>query len=156
MSSTGDCVTIRGLNADPNHELKNLRKAAAVFAATKPGPFQKLYSAPLAKGMRTEMARLALARKIAATVKPASIARLPGGGSPPPKKPIPYEAGTNQSVSPRLVELVAGKTLCWGGGMGMLPIRSCHRYLFRTTLLAASAWLKSRFLPCFHSLVFIW
>jgi transposase len=61
-------VTIRGLNPNHNHDLKNLFKAAAVIASTKPGPFQEFYGALLAKGMRPEMARLTLARKIATTV----------------------------------------------------------------------------------------
>jgi len=56
----------RGLNKDYNHDLKNLFKGAAILATTKPGPFQEFYSALLAKGMRPEMARLTLARKIAA------------------------------------------------------------------------------------------
>jgi hypothetical protein len=34
----------------------------------KPGPFQEFYAALLAKGMRPEVARLALARKIATIV----------------------------------------------------------------------------------------
>ena len=37
-----------------------------MVASSKPGPFQEFYAALLAKGMRPEMARLTLARKIAA------------------------------------------------------------------------------------------
>jgi hypothetical protein len=37
-------------------------------ASSKPGPFQVFYTALLAKGMRPEMARLTLARKIATIV----------------------------------------------------------------------------------------
>ncbi len=59
-------VSIRGLNQNHNHDLKNLFKGAAIIAASKPGPFQEFYAARLAKGMRPEMARLTLARKIAA------------------------------------------------------------------------------------------
>jgi transposase len=59
-------VSIRGLNQNHNHDLKNLFKGAAIIAASKPGPFQEFYAALLAKGMRPEMARLTLARKIAA------------------------------------------------------------------------------------------
>ena len=58
-------VSIRGLNENCNHDLKNLFKGAAIVAATKPGPFQEFYAALLAKGIRPEMARLTLARKIA-------------------------------------------------------------------------------------------
>ena len=59
---------IRGLNKNCNHDLKNLFKGAAIIASSKPGPFQEFYAALLAKGMRVEMARLTLARKIAAIV----------------------------------------------------------------------------------------
>jgi hypothetical protein len=41
---------------------------AAVVASTKSGPFQEFHAALLAKGMRPEMARLTLARKIATIV----------------------------------------------------------------------------------------
>jgi len=59
---------IRGLNENCNHDLKNLLKGAAVVASSKPGPFQEFYTALLAKGIRPEMARLTLARKIATIV----------------------------------------------------------------------------------------
>jgi transposase len=58
-------ISVRGLNRDCNHDLKNLFKGAAIVASSKPGPFQEFYTALLAKGMRPEMARLTLARKIA-------------------------------------------------------------------------------------------
>jgi transposase len=61
-------VSVRGLNRDSNHDLKNLFKSAATIASVKPGPFQEFYAALLAKGMRPEMARLTLARKIATIV----------------------------------------------------------------------------------------
>ena len=61
-------VSLRGLNRNHNHELKNIFKGAAIIAATKPGPLQQLYAALVAKGMRPEMARLTLARKIAAII----------------------------------------------------------------------------------------
>jgi transposase len=57
--------SIRGLNRNCNHDLKNLFKGAAIVASSKPGPFQEFYTALLAKGIRPEMARLTLARKIA-------------------------------------------------------------------------------------------
>jgi transposase len=59
-------VSIRGLNRNHNHDLKNLFKSAATVAAVKPGPFQEFYDALVAQGIRPEMARLTLARKIAA------------------------------------------------------------------------------------------
>src|ERR1700756_158138 len=58
-------IEIRGLNRNCNHHLKNLFKGAAASASTHPGPFQEFYAALVAKGMRPEMARLTLARKIA-------------------------------------------------------------------------------------------
>jgi transposase len=66
LQRTRKQVSIRGLNENHNHELKNLFKGAAIVASSKPGPFQEFYAALLAKGMRPEMARLTLARKIAA------------------------------------------------------------------------------------------
>ena len=59
---------MRGLNRNHNHELKNIFKGAAIIAATKPGPLQQFYDELVAKGMRPEMARLTLARKIAAII----------------------------------------------------------------------------------------
>jgi transposase len=60
--------SIRGLNRNCNHDLKNLFKGAAIVASSKPGPFQEFYTALLSKGIRPEMARLTLARKIATIV----------------------------------------------------------------------------------------
>ena len=60
--------SIRGLNRNCNHDLKNLFKGAAIVASSKPGPLQEFYSALLSKGLRPEMARLTLARKIATIV----------------------------------------------------------------------------------------
>jgi transposase len=59
-------ISIRGLNRNCNHYLKNVFKGAAIVASSKPGPFQEFYTALLTKGIRPEMARLTLARKIAA------------------------------------------------------------------------------------------
>jgi len=59
---------VGGLNRNCNHDLKNLFKGAAVMASSKPGPFQEFFAALLATGMRPEMARLTLARKIATIV----------------------------------------------------------------------------------------
>jgi transposase len=57
---------IRGLNWNHNHELKNVFKAAATTASFSPGVFGEFYRRLLGKNMRPEMARLTLARKIAA------------------------------------------------------------------------------------------
>ncbi len=59
-------VAVRGLNKNHNHDLKNIFKGAAMRAAAVAGPFQDFYAALLAKGMKPPMARLTLARKIAA------------------------------------------------------------------------------------------
>jgi len=59
-------VWIRGLNLNHNHDLKNLFKSAAATASARPGPFRTFYEGLLAKGMVPAMARLTLARKIAA------------------------------------------------------------------------------------------
>lgn len=59
-------VFIRGLNVNHNHDLKNIFKAAATTASASPGPFRDFYENLLGKRMQPEMARLTLARKIAA------------------------------------------------------------------------------------------
>ena len=59
-------MTVRGLNDNHNRELKNLFKSAAVSASTRPGPLRDFYVARVEKGMRPTMARLTLARKLAA------------------------------------------------------------------------------------------
>src|SRR5438105_7152623 len=59
-------ITVRGLNRNHNHDLKNLLKGAAISAIQRPGPLQDFYAALVEKGMRPSMARLTLARKIAA------------------------------------------------------------------------------------------
>jgi hypothetical protein len=59
-------VAIRGLNANHNPDLKNLFKGAATRAAAVAGPFQEFYAALVARGMKPAMARITLARKIAA------------------------------------------------------------------------------------------
>jgi len=59
-------LAIRGLNRNHNHDLKNIFKGAAIRAAAVTGPFQEFYAALVARGMRPSMARLTLARKIAA------------------------------------------------------------------------------------------
>ena len=59
-------VALRGLNQNHNHDLKSIFKGAATKAGSATGPFHDFYSALLAKGMKPTMARLTLARKIAA------------------------------------------------------------------------------------------
>lgn len=57
---------IRGLNINHNHDLKNIFKGAATRAASTAGPFQDFYQACVARGVKPHLARLTLARKIAA------------------------------------------------------------------------------------------
>ena len=57
---------IRGLNQNHNHEMKEIFKGAATRASCGVGPFRDFYVALLEKGMKPEMARLTLSRKIAA------------------------------------------------------------------------------------------
>ena len=59
-------ITVRGLNANHNKDLKNLFKSAAISASTRPGPLRDFYVTRVEKGMRPTMARLTLARKLAA------------------------------------------------------------------------------------------
>src|SRR6266567_7138312 len=58
-------ISVRGLSDNYNRDLKNLFKSTA-SASTRPGPLRDFYLALLAKGMRPTMARLTMARKIAA------------------------------------------------------------------------------------------
>jgi transposase len=57
-------VSVQGLDFSHNHDLKDLFKSAAIQASTREGPFREFYDALVAKGMRPEMARLTLARKM--------------------------------------------------------------------------------------------
>jgi transposase len=57
---------VRGLNQNHNHEMKEIFKSTATSASRCGGPFGNFYAGLLAKGMKPEMARLTLARKIAA------------------------------------------------------------------------------------------
>jgi transposase len=57
---------LRGLNRNHNHEMKEIFKSTATRVSCGTGPFHDFYQALLAKGMKPEMARLTLARKIAA------------------------------------------------------------------------------------------
>ena len=59
-------VTLRGLNKNHNHDLKDIFKGAAMRVSTATGPLYDCYEALLAKGRKPTMARLTLARKIAA------------------------------------------------------------------------------------------
>jgi len=60
-------IQTRGLNEDYNRRLKSIFKSAAVHASGC-GAYKEYYEGLLQGGMREEMARLAVARKLAATV----------------------------------------------------------------------------------------
>lgn len=56
----------RGLNRNHNRVLKDIFKGAATAATSRPGPLQDFYHAMLARGMDKDIARVTLARKLAA------------------------------------------------------------------------------------------
>jgi transposase len=56
----------RGLNPNHNRVLKDVFKGAATAATARPGPLQDVYCGLLARGMRAPLARVTLARKLAA------------------------------------------------------------------------------------------
>jgi transposase len=58
----------RGLNRNHNPILKTVFKGAATSAIAKPGPLREHYEATLARGVKEELAKVTLARKIAAVV----------------------------------------------------------------------------------------
>ena len=56
----------RGLNRNHNHVLKDVFKGAATAATLRPGPLLDLYEGMITRGMRPELARVTLTRKLAA------------------------------------------------------------------------------------------
>ena len=56
----------RGLNRNHNHVVKEVFKGAATVAAVRAGEFREMYQELLARGMRAELARVTLTRKLAA------------------------------------------------------------------------------------------
>jgi len=59
-------TNVRGLNKNHNHDLKYLFKSMAIRASCCAGPLQDFYAARVARGIKPDMARLTLARKMAA------------------------------------------------------------------------------------------
>jgi transposase len=57
-------ISTRGLNKDHNPRMKQIFKSAAMKARVR-GPFAEYYSSLIARGMKPEVATIALARKIA-------------------------------------------------------------------------------------------
>lgn len=68
LEGTRKQLQVRGLNSNRNPHLKQLFKATALSASIQPGPFGEFYGVLLKKGIKAPMARLTLARKIAAIV----------------------------------------------------------------------------------------
>ena len=58
-------VATRGLNRNHNHQLKRVFKHAA-SGARHSGPFRAAYEARVSQGMEPAMARLTIARQLAA------------------------------------------------------------------------------------------
>ena len=58
--------TTRGLTRNHNPLLKSVFKGAATAAASKPGPLCDYYEASVARGVKEDLAKVTLARKIAA------------------------------------------------------------------------------------------
>ena len=56
----------RGLNRNHHRLLKDVFKGAATAATARPGPLQDFYRGMLARGLREELARVTLTRKLAA------------------------------------------------------------------------------------------
>jgi len=56
----------RGLNENHNRIVKDVFKGAATAATARPGPLQDFYRGMVERGMREELARVTLARKLAA------------------------------------------------------------------------------------------
>jgi transposase len=63
---SGRASQTRGLNTNYNRRLKEVFKSAATRACTR-GPYNEYYERLVGSGMRREMARLTVARKLAAT-----------------------------------------------------------------------------------------
>lgn len=61
-------VLVLGLNLNHHHDLKALFKDAAASVVAHPGPLRDFYATRVAQGMKPELARLTLARKIACLV----------------------------------------------------------------------------------------
>ena len=101
---------MRGLNDNHNNDLKNLFKAAAISASTRPGPLHDFYVARVEKGMRPTMARLSLARKLAAI----SLTIWKKGVQFDPQqlhdKQLEHLCGTG-FPSPRFSQVVGGRVL---------------------------------------------
>jgi transposase len=66
LQASKKAPALRGLNVNHNHDPKNLFKSTAMHLGASTGPLGDFYRILLAKGMKPSMARLTLARKMAA------------------------------------------------------------------------------------------
>jgi transposase len=66
LQRTRNTTTVRGLNDNRNPQLKNVFKGMALSASFRPGPWHEYYLTLVKKGMKPTLARLTLARKMAA------------------------------------------------------------------------------------------
>ncbi len=66
LERTRQAIAVRGVNWNHNHALKEIFKSAALRASRLPGPWREFFTSRVAQGMRPELARLTLARKLAA------------------------------------------------------------------------------------------
>jgi len=102
---------LRGLNENHNHEMKEIFQGAATRASVGVGPFRDFYVALLDKGMKPEMARLTLARKIAAI---ALVLWKKGGRFD--AQLLKNASSLSISQKPQVISQV----LCLGGGPSVL------------------------------------
>jgi transposase len=66
LQRTRNTSTVRGLNDNRNPQLKNLFKGMALSGSVRPGLWRDYYLTLVHKGMKPALARLTLARKLAA------------------------------------------------------------------------------------------
>jgi hypothetical protein len=85
----------RGLNRNYSRELKDVFKGAATAATGRPGPLLDFYEGMVARGMREELARVTLTRKLTALTLRT---RPRFGAFPPPAAPGPGTEGAGGSL----------------------------------------------------------
>jgi len=108
---------LRGLNRNHNHDLKAIFKGAATKAGSGAGPFHDFYQALLTKGMRPSMARLTLARKIAAI----TLIVWKKGAHFDAEQLKPHTLGSRESIHPEVRRIV-----CFGTKSPGLPYALSH------------------------------
>ena len=135
----------RGLNRNHNRVVKDVFKSAATAAATRRGPLQAFYQGMHTRGMREELARVTLTRKLAAltlhvwkTGEPYDATRLTTSTGPARYASRRFERSRCKGVRPRrdcrIRDVGAGDSLILGVCPAHSPPRSSpnHRR-FRST-----------------------